>query len=56
MGPHFDPGAGQPVMAGQGVPLSGFPEGQYRLAIRVTDIIAGKTITRDVAFTVTAAR
>jgi hypothetical protein len=53
MGPQFDPSSGQPVMAGQGVPLSGFPEGKYRLAIRITDIIAGKSIMRDVTFAVT---
>jgi hypothetical protein len=52
MGPLFDPGAGQPLMAGQGVPLASFPEGEYRLAIKVTDIVGGKSILRDVAFTI----
>ena len=28
MGPQFDPTAGQPLMAGQGVPLAAFPEGE----------------------------
>ena len=43
---------GQPLMAGQAVPLAAFQEGDYRLAIRVTDLISGKTVTRDVEFTV----
>ena len=54
MGPQFDPTAGQPLMAGQGVPLAGFPEGEYRLSIQVTDIVTGKTIVRDVSFSVVA--
>jgi hypothetical protein len=52
LGPSFDPSAGQPVMAGQGVPLAGFAPGDYRLHIKVTDRVAGRTIERDVAFTV----
>jgi hypothetical protein len=52
LGPPFDPGAGQPVMAGQGVPLAGFPEGEYRLLIRVTDLISKRLLEREVAFTV----
>jgi hypothetical protein len=52
MGPQFDPTAGQPLMAGQGVPLAAFPEGEYRLAIKVTDIVTGKSILRDVSFSV----
>jgi hypothetical protein len=39
-------------MAGQGVPLASFLEGEYRLAITVTDIVTGKSIQRDVVFTV----
>lgn len=52
MGPQFDPSAGHPLMAGQGVPLAAFPQGEYRLAIKVTDIVTGKSILRDVEFTV----
>jgi hypothetical protein len=52
MGPQFDPTAGQPLMAGQGVPLASFPEGEYRLSIKVTDVVTGKTIVRDVIFSV----
>lgn len=52
LGSDFDPGGGNPVMAGQGVPLAGFEAGEYRLAIRITDLLAGKSILRDVHFTV----
>jgi hypothetical protein len=52
MGPQFDPTAGQPLMAGQGVPLASFPEGEYRMLIKVTDIVTGKSIERDVSFSV----
>jgi len=52
MGAQFDANGGHPVMAGQGIPLAGFELGEYRLAIRVTDLISGKSIMRDVNFTV----
>lgn len=52
MGPQFDPTAGHPVMAGQGILLSSFPEGEYRLGITVTDRLSGRTLLRDVTFTV----
>jgi len=52
LGTQFDPSVGHPVMAGQGVPLSGFAEGEYRLAIRVLDVVAGTSVIRDVFFTV----
>lgn len=52
VGPPFDPTAGHPLMAGQAVPLAGFQDGEYRLAIRVTDLISGKSVTRDVNFSV----
>ncbi len=52
LGPQFDPTAGHPLMAGQAVPLAGFQDGEYRLAIRVTDLISGKSVTRDVNFSV----
>lgn len=53
MGPQFDPSAGTPVLAGQGILLSGFSSGEYRLGITVTDLLSRRTLTRDVAFTVT---
>jgi hypothetical protein len=52
MGAQFDPTAGRPVLAGQGIPLGGFDQGDYRLAIKVTDLLSGKFVTRDVTFTV----
>ncbi len=52
MGAQFDPSAGHPVLAGQGIPLAGFDQGDYRLAIKVTDLLSGKFVMRDVAFTV----
>lgn len=52
LGPEFNPADGQPVMAGQGVPLSGFTEGEYRLVIRIIDALGATSITRDVHFTI----
>jgi hypothetical protein len=52
--PQFDLAAGHQVQSGQAVPLATFPEGEYRMEIKVTDKIANKTLTRDVNFTVTA--
>ena len=49
--PQFDP-AKFPVPGGITVPLSSFGEGEYRLAIKITDKAAGKTINRDIKFTV----
>jgi hypothetical protein len=51
--PAFDMAAGHQIVAGQSVPLASFPEGDYRLEIRITDKIAGKTIVQSVNFTVT---
>ena len=52
--PQFDLNAGHQLQTGQAVPLAAFPEGDYRLEIKVTDKIANKSVTRDVNFTVTA--
>ena len=49
--PQFDPSK-FPVPGGITVPLASFGEGEYRLAIKITDKAAKKTITRDVKFTV----
>jgi hypothetical protein len=53
--PNFDPDMGHQLMTGQGVPLQSFPEGDYRLEIKITDNKAQKSVTRDVLFTVQAA-
>jgi hypothetical protein len=50
--PQFDFAAGHQLQAGQAVPLASFPEGDYRLEIKVTDKIGNKTLTRDVNFSV----
>jgi hypothetical protein len=50
--PQFDLAAGHQLQTGQAVPLASFPEGQYRLEIKVTDKIANKTLVRDVNFSV----
>ncbi len=52
MGAHFDPASGQPVLAGQGIPLSSFEVGEYRLGITVTDLLSRKSVARDVTFSV----
>jgi hypothetical protein len=52
MGTLFDPAAGDPMLAGQGILLSSFQEGEYRLGITVTDLLSRKTLSRDVTFTV----
>jgi len=50
--PQFDFAAGHQLQSGQAVPLASFPEGDYRLEIKVTDKIANKSLTRDVNFSV----
>jgi hypothetical protein len=40
------------LQAAQAVPLQSFPEGDYRMEIKVTDNVAKKSLTRDVNFTV----
>jgi len=49
MAADFDPGSG-PIMAGQGILLSSFQEGEYRLGITVTDVMSRKSLSRDVTF------
>ena len=51
--PTFDP-TKFPVPGGIEVPLATFPEGEYRLEIRVTDKVSNSVVTRDVNFTVKA--
>ena len=50
--PQFDAAAGHQLPGGQEVPLKSFPEGDYRLEIKVTDKLGNKSLTRDVNFTV----
>jgi hypothetical protein len=50
--PQFDLAAGHQLQSGQAVPLASFPEGDYRLEIKVTDKLASKTLTREINFSV----
>lgn len=52
MGPRFDPSSGEPVLAGQAIPLATFDPGTYRLNIVVTDLLSRRTLSRDVTFSV----
>ncbi len=52
--PGFSVEAGHQIVAGQSVPLSLFPAGDYRLEIAITDNEAGTNLTRDVNFTIEA--
>lgn len=52
--PTFDP-AKFPVPGGIEVPLTSFPEGDYRLEIKISDKASGKTLTKDVNFIVKGA-
>jgi hypothetical protein len=51
MGKNFDPATG-PILAGQGILLSSFQEGEYRLGITVTDLVSRQSLSRDVTFSV----
>ncbi len=53
MGSKFDPSGSSSIQAGQGVPLQSFPEGDYRLEIKITDKLSAKVLTQNVNFTVT---
>jgi hypothetical protein len=54
MGEGFDPSAAtSSIQAGQGIPLQSFPEGSYRLEVKVTDKQSTKVLTANVNFTVT---
>lgn len=50
--PDFDIDLGYQVIGGQTIPLTLFPAGDYRLAIKVTDNTSGADLTRELMFTV----
>lgn len=52
--PQFDIAAGHNLLANQYVPLASFPEGEYRLEIKITDKLSGKVVTRNLTFAVVA--
>jgi hypothetical protein len=49
---EFSLARGDLLIAGQQIPLAHFPDGDYRLEIKVSDRTTGKSLTRDVNFTV----
>lgn len=53
LGPQFDVKAGHQLLGGQGIPLASFPEGDYRLEIKIVDKVTGKTKIENSLFTVT---
>jgi hypothetical protein len=53
MGAAFDPSGNSSIQAGQGVPLQSFPDGSYRLEIKIADKLSSKVLTQNVTFTVT---
>jgi hypothetical protein len=54
LAPQWDGATINQISAGQSVPLASFPEGDYRLEVKVTDKQGNKTITENVPFTVVA--
>jgi hypothetical protein len=52
LGAAFDPSGNSSIQAGQGVPLQSFPDGTYRLEIKITDKLSSKVLTQNVNFTV----
>jgi hypothetical protein len=50
---EFNLAAGHQVLVGQGIPLTSFAPGDYRLELKITDKTNSQTITRMVPFTVT---
>ena len=53
LGAGFDPSGNSSIQAGQGVPLQSFPDGSYRLEIKIADKLSSKVLTQNVNFTVT---
>jgi hypothetical protein len=52
--PQFDSSQGHQLIGGISVPLGSFPEGEYRLEIKITDKLSGTSLVQNVAFVVTA--
>lgn len=52
--PQFDVAAGHQLPGSLIVPLMSFPVGEYRLEIKVTDKVSGKTLTHNANFTIEA--
>jgi hypothetical protein len=54
LNPQFDAKAGHLLLGGLGIPLASFPEGDYRLEIKIVDKVTGKTKIQNSLFTVNA--
>ena len=52
LGAEFNLATGHQLQSGQAVPLASFPEGEYRLEIKITDKVSNKSLVRDVNFSV----
>ena len=52
--PEFNVAAGHQIPGSLVVPLGSFPEGDYRLEIKITDKVSGKTLTQNANFAVVA--
>ena len=52
--PQFDLAAGHQLPGSLAVPLASFPEGDFRLEVKVNDKTSGKTVTRESTFSVAA--
>ena len=50
---EFDAAAGHQVFVGQGIPLTTFTPGDYKLELKISDKTNSSTVTRNVPFTVT---
>jgi hypothetical protein len=51
---EFSMNPGDPLRTGQEIELATFPAGEYHLEVKVADNVAGKSLSRDVNFTVAA--
>jgi hypothetical protein len=52
--PQFDVNAGHQLPGSLVVPLASFPEGDFRLEIKITDKVSGKSLTENANFSVVA--
>jgi hypothetical protein len=50
--PQFDLAAGYQVTSGPTVPLGSFPEGAFRVEVKITDKLANKILTKDLNITI----
>jgi len=50
--PQFDAAAGHQLVGGLSIPLASFPEGDYRLEIKITDVAGNKSKTESVTLSI----